>query len=300
MMLFLACQLLLCILTTNLADINSNIQDYIPEGERHYSELLRKAQSYGDCWKKAVTDLHRDCKHLTEEVQSRLSLSFTNCFLKHSGFDVSPCPHDVSISVCFKNSNDRDRLFSTYTEFFTHTQSICHYLQHKEWQEEAANTILMLTEISQIVSKKLDESSQSQSKILDLAQAALYEQKRLISSGRILNTELQKSRDNARVVYNEFKATTNEQRLLLFEVFDRVKSLQKFVFGEFTGIYTVAYYLIAVLLIYISTSVARTANARIWLILVISLNAALERFLTTYSIEKELSSSNSTLTNVWH
>ncbi len=31
--------------------------------------------------------------------------------------------------------------FNTYTEFFTHAHSICHYLQSERWQQRAENTI---------------------------------------------------------------------------------------------------------------------------------------------------------------
>ncbi|KAF8766691.1 Protein GAMETE EXPRESSED 1 like protein [Argiope bruennichi] len=269
---------------TDSAEVDLNFQDKLTQGESLYKELVKK--SYGSCWKEALSHLHFSCKHLTEEIQSRLALSFTNCFLKHSGSEICPCPDDSPISTCLGNSSDR--VFSTYTEFFTHTQSICHYLQHREWQEQTHKTVAMLTENSEIVSKKLDESRKTQSKILDMQQVSLSEQRRLISNGRSLNKELAKSRSQARYAFDEFKASTNEQKHLIFEIFDRVKGLQHFVLGEFTSIYTFAYYFAGVFVIYLITSVPQTASARIWLLLLKSGNVVLERILVSYNLDEEM------------
>ncbi|GIX77742.1 hypothetical protein CEXT_413281 [Caerostris extrusa] len=265
-------------------DVDLNDQDKLMEGKNRYNELMK--MSYGDCWKEALSHLHLSCKHLTEDIQSRLALSFTNCFLEHSGSKTCPCPEGIPMSVCLANSTDR--IFSTYTEFFTHTQSICHYLQHREWQEQTHKTIVLLTENSEIVGIKLDESSKIQTKILDMQQVSLLEQRRLISNSRNLNAELQKSRSQARSAFDEFKTSTNEQKLMIFEVFDRIKGLQHFVLGEFTSVYTFAYYIGGIFLIYISTSIPQTANARIWLLLLISANFILERIVVSYNIDQEM------------
>lgn len=279
------------------SELELDFQDQIVEGEKYYVELERKSQSYGECWKETMSNLHTGCKQLTEDVQSRLALAFANCFLKHAGIVPCVCNHDVLISDCLNNCSDR--VFSTFTEFFTHTQSVCHYLQHREWQVEMARTALLLTENSKKISKNLDESARSQFKILDLQQAALAEQKRSISNGKILTAELMRSRENARDLYNEFKTTTYEQKLLLFEIFDRMKNLQNFVLGEFTGVYTAAYYLVVATLVYILTSVPRTADGRIWLILIISLNAVAEKFLTSYTLQSNNIEVNTIITSVW-
>ena len=263
--------------------VELDFQDQVAEGEKYYAELQKISLSeYGTCWKDAMSDLYIGCKELTEDIQSRLALSFANCFLKKSGVDPCLCTHDDMISDCLKNCSDR--VFNVYTEFFTHTHSVCHYLQHREWQVEIARTALLLTKNSHKISQKLDQSAKSQSKILDLQQASLIEQKKSIANGQILNAELVRSRENARNLYSEFKTTTQEQRLLLFEIFDRMKNLQNFVLGEFTGVYTAAYYLGIAVLVYILTSVPRTAGARIWLIVTISVNAVSEKILTSHTL----------------
>lgn len=273
-------------------DIDFNFQKEITEGEKHYAELEKKMQTYGHCWKVAISNLHIGCKQLTEDIQSRLALSFTNCFLIHTGHEPCACADDVPIRHCLKNSDDR--LFNTYREFFTHTQNICHYLQHRLWQEEASETVLLLTEYSRVISEKMDDSAKHQSQILHLQQAALSDQRRLISNSKFLSAELQRSRESARDIYNEFISMTQEQKLLIFQVFDKMKNLQNFVLGEFSGVYTAAYYIIAASLIYILTSVPRTSEARIWLILIITINAIFERIL---ALQDDTSGMNSLIKN---
>lgn len=49
------------------------------------------------------------------------------------------CPVGSDISTCTREMDPV--AFHTYTEFFTHAHSICHYLQSESWQHRAENTI---------------------------------------------------------------------------------------------------------------------------------------------------------------
>ena len=55
----------------------------------------------------------------------------------------------------------------------------------------------------------------------------------------------------------EFKTSTDEQRLLIFEIFDRVAKLQNLVMGELSWLYTVVFYAAATLVVYILTATRR-------------------------------------------
>ncbi|XP_071033583.1 uncharacterized protein [Parasteatoda tepidariorum] len=274
------------LLCANCTEIDLSLSEKFKEGENHYNNLVGKVAPYGECWKAALQELHLGCKHLTEDVQSRLALSFANCFLKHSLTIECFCPKYSHISDCLIKCPKE--VFPTYREFFTHTQSICHYLQHREWQEQTEKTVILLTESADSVSKKLDASSESQSKIINLQQISLQEQQKLITNGKTLSSELQISRSHARELFEDFKSTTKEHRHLIFEIFDRIKALQSFVLGEFTNVFTIAYYIVGIIMIYILTSVHRTANARIWLLIILSANAVFEKILASYSLDEEL------------
>lgn len=56
-----------------------------------------------------------------------------------SGKQVPSCPEGSEVSACTANMDAV--AFHTYTEFFTHTHSICQFLQSEAWQNRAADTM---------------------------------------------------------------------------------------------------------------------------------------------------------------
>ena len=49
-------------------------------------------------------------------------------------------------------------------------------------------------------------------------------------------------KSSIREMLAEFKSSTDEQRTLIFEIFDRVAKLQNLVVGELSWLYTVVFY----------------------------------------------------------
>lgn len=263
--------------------INVELEE-VGEGREMYAAFEKKAKLYGGCWTDSLLDLKVGCKNLNEEIQSRLALSFANCFLKHAT-QAEPCnclPQEF-ISVCINKCSDR--LFTTYRAYYIHTQNVCHFLRHQEWQADMAKTAMLLTDNSRKISMILGKSSDVQHKMLNLQLEALAEQKKALLKGRILKTELMESRKNAKQLYNDFKSSTLEQQMILVEIFSKIKDLQNFVLSMFSGVYTVVYFAILGTSVYISTSVTSTAGARIWLIGLIILNAIAEYYISLFTIE---------------
>ena len=120
---------------------NLNDEKQWQEGQLHYNLVLRDSQMprYGPCWKNALKELENGCKHLTDDVQRWLALHFTNCFLEKAGQTTYPCDREKDISVCLSMMNNNG--FTAFTNFFTHTQSMCYFLQTQVWQEETENTM---------------------------------------------------------------------------------------------------------------------------------------------------------------
>ena len=58
----------------------------------------------------------------------------------------------------------------------------------------------------------------------------------------MLSQALDASRASVREMLAEFKTSTDEQRTLIFEIFDRVGKLQNLVVGELSWLYTVVFY----------------------------------------------------------
>lgn len=52
--------------------------------------------------------------------------------------------------------------------------------------------------------------------------------------------------------------------MLIFEIFDRVSKLQNLVMSEVSWLYTVIFYGMCLLVVYLITATKRTSDARLW------------------------------------
>ncbi|XP_023217792.1 uncharacterized protein LOC111620155 [Centruroides sculpturatus] len=255
------------------------------DGKNRYELLRNQIPLYGDCWIKAVEELHLGCKQLNEEIQSRLAFSFARCFLLKLGLKIDPCPSHVDIAECMKDMNER--IFTSYTEFFTHTQSICFFLQSQVWQNEVEGTVRKLSATSKRLSYKLELASEKQMEILKLQSVSLDEQQKMLKSGNDLNSQIEKSRENIKNVFQELKSTTQEHRILIFEVFEQINKLNALILGGFVGFYTIVFYVVSIFVSYLLTSTTRTQDARLWLFIIMTLNCIGEQIICSYSMKEE-------------
>lgn len=83
------------------------------------------------------------------------------------------------------------------------------------------------------------------------------------------------------------RSSTSEQRSLIFEVFDRLSKLQNLVLGEVSGFYSLIFYPVALLTVYLLTSTTRTAAARFWLFVLLGGSWAMERFVVCFTVSEE-------------
>ncbi len=60
----------------------------------------------------------------------------------------------------------------------------------------------------------------------------------------------------------QFKTSTDEQKMLIFEIFDRVAKLQSLLLSEISWLYTVFFYGACLVIAYLITATRRTADAR--------------------------------------
>ncbi len=113
----------------------------LAQGRMQYEMIQQDARMprYGECWKTALRRLERGCKQLDDDVQSRLALNFANCFLAKAGQRTFPCEEAAPLNECLEGVENN--AFTAYSNFFTHTQNMCYFLQSQVWQEEAEKTV---------------------------------------------------------------------------------------------------------------------------------------------------------------
>ena len=178
--------------------------------------------------------------------------------------------------------------FTAFSNFFTHTHNMCQFLMSQMWRENTAKTISTLSETSARAAEVTKQSLDMQDTLLANQAETLLYQKQIAANGSALSQALESSRANARALMEEFRASTDEQRTLIFSIFDRVSQLQSLVVSEVSWFYTVIFYSACLLLVYITTATKRTADARIPLIVLLTLNFVIERAicsLTLYGVE---------------
>ena len=154
--------LLLLLCASGLSIENSAIKS----GQQQYEVIQRDSQmpKYGVCWTEALHLLERGCSQLNDQVQSRLALNFANCFLHQAGQRTYLCGEKEDIATCLRGIDSN--AFSAYSNFFTHTQNMCQFLQQQIWHQETEGAIYDLTKTSSDVAKSLQNSSELQENII--------------------------------------------------------------------------------------------------------------------------------------
>ncbi|XP_057213528.1 uncharacterized protein LOC130568592 [Triplophysa rosa] len=240
---------------------------------------------YGACWSLALKNIQSSCSQFSEDVQSKIALSFTHCHLQRSGRAFPECPENSDVKTC---TQDMDPVaFSTYTEFFTHAHSICHYLQSERWQHRAENTIHRLTESSAGVAEQLTSTQRMAEDLVIAQSAALKSQETILRNGEELKSTLQDSTQGLRDVFAEMRHSAREQQVAFAEIFNRVAFLQSFIMSETHTFSSLFYNALGIVASFFLTSVQRTAGARFFLFGIVALNVYLERMICRMVLENE-------------
>uniref|UniRef100_A0A3B3QP78 Uncharacterized LOC111856156 n=1 Tax=Paramormyrops kingsleyae TaxID=1676925 RepID=A0A3B3QP78_9TELE len=185
---------------------------------------------YGACWSRALERIRARCRQFTEETQSRVALAFTHCHLRRSNRPFPECMDDSNVKEC---TQDMDPVaFITYTEFFTHVHSICHFLESEHWQHRAEGTIHRLTESSAGVAEQLASTQRMAEDLVQAQRVALKSQEAILRNGEELKFTLHDSTQGLKDVFADLQHTAQEQQLAFSEIFGRIAFLQNFVMSE--------------------------------------------------------------------
>ncbi|XP_054627319.1 uncharacterized protein LOC129178763 isoform X1 [Dunckerocampus dactyliophorus] len=236
---------------------------------------LAKNSKYGECWARALGQLDEHCREMTSERQGRLALKFTHCHLSSSGRDFPSCPKGSEVSRCTASMDSV--AFNTYTEFFTHTYAICHFLQSEAWHNRAENTMHRLTESSAGVVEQLESTKHMAEELMEAQSVALQAQHEILNSGEELRVTLRDSTQGLRSMFSELSSVSREQQVVLSELFSRVSFLQNFLMMETHSVTSCLYNAAALCASFLLTSTQRSSRARLVLLGLVCMNFYLER-----------------------
>ncbi|RVE64436.1 hypothetical protein OJAV_G00125990 [Oryzias javanicus] len=247
--------------------------------------MLAAQPRYGECWARALKDLGARCKDMTSESQRVMALRFTHCHLSSSGRNFPACPEGSDVSKC---TGGMDAVaFNTFTEFFTHTHAICHFLQSEAWQSRAEDTMSRLTETSAGVAEELQSTRQMAKDLLEAQSAALQAQEEILSNGEELQGLLRDSTQGLQSVFLDLSRVSREQQGALSELFHRVSFLQSFLLMEAHSLSSCCYNAAALCTSFLITSTPRSSRARLILLCLVCLNFYLERKLYQFVVSSD-------------
>jgi hypothetical protein len=99
------------------------------------------AACFSDAYKQIAV---QGCKHLTDVQRRHLALHFASCHMRMSGRFMPDCPISSDISSCTNKTALDDVSFGTYTAYTLHTESLCFYVETKEWEATSSDLIRRL------------------------------------------------------------------------------------------------------------------------------------------------------------
>ncbi|BFZ08732.1 hypothetical protein BsWGS_11771 [Bradybaena similaris] len=247
------------------------------EGKKQFELVEQKSRmpKYGQCWQDAMSVMTAGCRRLDDVVQSRLALSYLNCFLQIQGKLTYPCSEESPLEACVLDMSDADR--SSFATFFAHTQDICYFLQAQVWQEQTENTIGRLETSSLEVAEQLESSHRLQQDLASSQKLSLHNQERLMRQAQNLSDIINVSSTNVHFLFEDLKKSTLEQRQIIGNLFDQLAKLQSTILGEISGFYSLFYYVLSVFVCYLLTSASRTSGARFWLFVIMTVNVIIEQ-----------------------
>jgi len=201
LMIYAFCAVLMCNMSffsgfASRVDLSLSDKARYEHGKAKLTEL-RSHTRYGPCWTAALESLEAGCRQLTEDVQHALTVKFLECFLRKTGRPMESCD-DISQQECTRQMSSE--VFNIYTEFFTHTQSICFYLQATEWQVTTEETIDRLTDSSVNVVQRLESAEDIQKELLHKQNDSMRIQQQLVERGTQLRQTLDESKIEVQVI----------------------------------------------------------------------------------------------------
>ncbi|XP_042229220.1 uncharacterized protein LOC121871144 [Homarus americanus] len=128
-------------MVATLGNLNDNLEGTAKEGQLHYELMTTQSKMprYGDCYQNTLQDLRDGCSNLTDEVQSRLALAFTNCYMVRFGWVVYPCEKEEPLDACMYHLDSRAA--TVYSSMLSSTLAMCHFLQAQAWHQATTDAV---------------------------------------------------------------------------------------------------------------------------------------------------------------
>jgi hypothetical protein len=226
------------------------------------------------------------CRDMDEEGKRVLAVLLTNCHLEASGRPFTPCAPGAGDSLRDCTSAMSAEQFGAFSEFTTHVDSLCYYVESRAWRAAAESIIARLLFHANDTAETL-ASVLAASDTLRVAQlASLDAQGRALNLTTSLVEHVHEAQESLSAYRGQLDSTLRDTAGSYAMVADAVRQvaqysaavlhLQGYVVSHLLAVQTLGFYLSAAGVAWAVSSPRRTADARLWLYLALILAAGLE------------------------
>jgi hypothetical protein len=237
-------------------------------GREKLADYQRHAQT-SSCWYEAVIKLNSSCKAMNDKDQSRLALSLANCHLERSGRQTYACPTHKDIQYCTNRDIMDDLSFQVYTEFYTHAEHVCYFIQSQLWQANTEGTINRLSDVSTLAVAMLEESLTHHKELRNSQDMVLDGQAAILEGDKKIAESLKETEANIDHTFQEISRKTEQHKNLLYELLESldrgmggINWLLSSILGEIMSLETAIFFITTLLLI---TFLPQFGLSRVWL-----------------------------------
>ena len=249
-------------------EMESRSESRLAKGRDKLKELQRDAEN-SPCWREVLEALNSTCRDLTDVKQTRLALIFTNCHLEKSGRETFPCTEEMSIKECTSVSRMGDFAFGIYTQFYTHANNLCYFIQSRLWQEQTESTVNKLSQTSQEAVSKLEKSLEYHRELDSKQSQALKNQETILDQDHMIAESLETTKNKMDKAFQEMSEKAEKQKFVLEEMLTKlltgmsnVQWLLSLMLGEFITLETGGFFAVV---FFVVTFAPQFGYSRLWL-----------------------------------
>ncbi|KAL0487889.1 2 TM domain-containing transmembrane protein [Acrasis kona] len=190
--------------------------------------VIQSNSQWSDCWKEAISNLEEGCKSKnSDESRSKLAVALANCHLQKSGMRTFDCTREMTVRECTKDMLSSPIAFNTYTEFTTHVDNICFYVQSEMFQENTEKSVNLLLDSSEQVNSKLIHIGQETEKVKKNIDNSIEQQEKLLKIQSHLNVMLDNIKAQETKYFEDMKNSWHQVSTGLKQGIDNIESEQQ-------------------------------------------------------------------------
>eukprot|EP01138_Halocafeteria_seosinensis_P008258 gb/GECG01008439.1/.p1 GENE.gb/GECG01008439.1/~~gb/GECG01008439.1/.p1 ORF type:complete len:608 (+),score=60.66 gb/GECG01008439.1/:1-1824(+) len=230
------------------------------DAKHAYDSLLEHRRPEMGCFSRALQHVSSEsCEQMSDQEQRKLGLALANCHFEATGRQTFPCDaQQGSFSTKECISGMSETAYIIFTQFFQQAVQLCIYIRAESWTQEVQKTIDELSQSSAFMNSLLLDQLNAQEAILYQTNVSIANQESLIELQGEAKRTLWGSIESILIRIDSFDGAFQR----LDDVTESLRRIYSRMSGNIAGIYSLGYYVVASLVVWIVTSSHSTKSAR--------------------------------------